>query len=571
MKSLLAVACLILTMTCVSIAMEQQSPRIIAELTEESAGRFHQADQEKSLSATDDGAVVRFIPLFHKPLDPEKQVLWYAHGLDRWFRIENVGENHTVTVETAMSLPEVQKIVPEPVAYSFLAPDDYIPATMWGLDKMDLPDAWDIQSGDSPVLVCTLDSGCDIFHEDLADNIWINLGEDLNGNGQWDESDENNVDDDQNGFVDDIIGWDFVSVRPQDLPDWLHPVPEEDLYPSDNRVYPDVYGHGTHIAGLVAGVTDNGIGIASPSWNVRHLPLRFMFAYEDDDGNFLSISMLADGASAIQYAADMGVRVLNMSWGDPTDFEPVQAAIDYARDLGVLMIAAAGNSDNTTRNYPAAYPSVISVAATDILDHRASFSSYGSWIDLCAPGMGILSTISDNVYHPGNYHLWDGTSMASGFVSGVAALIFSYNPDFTRYDVTRMLLESTVNIDELNPGYEFMLGYGRVDAFAAMQLAENDVPEMTNELPGSFIVHSLYPNPFNAVGKVTIELPFAARLRVSLFNIEGRLVKEMANRNFHSGVNTISLDASSYSSGVYFLRVDAPGGAHQQFKWVLLK
>ena len=274
--------------------------------------------------------------------------------------------------------------------------------SLWGMNNssdadIDAPEAWDKQTGSRDVLVAIIDTGIDYNHEDLRDNIWRNPGE--SGNGK----ENNGVDDDSNGFVDDVYGWDFAA---------------DDNDPMDDN------GHGTHVAGTVGAVGNNGTGVVGVNWQVRMMALKFL----DSQGS----GTTDNAVKAILYAADNGAIIQSNSWGGGGASQALQDAIAYARDKNSLFIAAAGNNgtdNDISPNYPSNYDveNVVAVAASDNTDRRAEFSNYGKkTVDLFAPGVDILSC------QPGNrYQSLSGTSMATPHVSGVAALVAAQYPGLT--------------------------------------------------------------------------------------------------------------------------------------------
>jgi len=263
------------------------------------------------------------------------------------------------------------------------APNDPQYSSQYAHQKIRSEAAWTKTTGSDSVLVAVIDTGVNWSHEDLAANIFSNPHEQADG-----------VDNDGNGYVDDIRGWDFVN---------------SDNNPNDDNA------HGTHCAGIIGAAGNNNKGIAGVNWKVKILPCKFL----DAEGSGSTL----DAAEAIRYAADLGVEVMSNSWGGGPSTRTLQDAIIYAKDKGILFVAAAGNESNDndqSPSYPANYnvENVISVAATDQNDALASFSNYGLTVHLAAPGVSILSTTPNNTYQR-----FSGTSMATPYVAGAAALV----------------------------------------------------------------------------------------------------------------------------------------------------
>lgn len=312
----------------------------------------------------------------------------------------------------------------------------------WGMNQMGVKDAWNRTKGNQDMIVAVIDTGVDYTHEDLVDNMWRNPREIPN----------NNIDDDKNGYVDDIVGWDFVANdnKPYDLSSSMM----ELITGGGNP------GHGTHCAGNVAARGDNGKGIAGVAPNIKIMALRFIS--EKGQGT------TAAAIKSIKYAIDNGARVTSNSWGsegedanDP-DTNALKDAIAYSEQKGVLFVGAAGNGhqgvgyDNdkdAKPAYPASYSHdiIISVAAIDEAGALGSFSNWGlKSVDLGAPGVKVFSTVtqsnkySDTVIDiPGLITAtWDGTSMATPHVAGAAALYWSLHPEKSWQDVKAALLNS---------------------------------------------------------------------------------------------------------------------------------
>ena len=330
-----------------------------------------------------------------------------------------------------------------------VVPDDSLYGQQWALSTMRMPAAWEIEQGSPEIVIGFVDSGIDYRHEDLAGNVWINSGEDLNANGVVDESDFNGLDDDGNGYVDDLRGWDFTHA-PQfaGLGDYL----ERDNDPADEL------GHGTHVSGIAAAIGDNGLGVAGLCWHARIMPLRASFRLSV--GSFLEDD---DVSAGIVYAADNGAHVINMSWGDPRISPIVRDVVAYAYARGCVLVAAAGNADEEGLFYPGGFDETIAVGASDVYDQRAGFSSFGKNLDVLAPGSNIISAL------PGNaYGTQGGTSMATAHGSGLAGLILSKDPELSAEEVRSII---TASARDLGPdGWDAQTGNGRIDGLAALRM-----------------------------------------------------------------------------------------------------
>lgn len=330
----------------------------------------------------------------------------------------------------------------------------------WGMNQMGVQTAWGMTKGNPEVVVAVIDTGVDYTHEDLVDNIWRNPGE-SGTDAQGRSKAANGIDDDGNGYVDDIVGWDFVSKdnKPYDLTASMM-----DMLLSGGNP-----GHGTHCAGNVAARSDNGKGIAGVAPFVRIMPLRFIS--EKGQGT------TADAILSLKYAVQNGAKITSNSWGsegeDPNDPESsaLKDAINMVQNAGVLFIAAAGNGhqgvgyDNDTDakpGIPASYPHdiIISVAAIDEAGNLGSFSNWGArTVDMGAPGVKVFSTVTstttkynDTVIDiPGLITAtWDGTSMATPHVAGAAALYWSLHPEKNWRDVKAALMASVKRTNVLS-------------------------------------------------------------------------------------------------------------------------
>ncbi len=306
-----------------------------------------------------------------------------------------------------------------------LTPNDPSYSSQWGLANINAPAAWNYFSTGSNVVVAIVDDAIERTHADLSPNLWVNTGE-IAGN---------NIDDDNNGYIDDINGYDVGS--------------------NDNNPNPPSasFDHGTHVAGIVSARSNNGIGVASIGFSCKLMCVK----------STTTVGQVTNGYDGILYAAVSGADVINMSWGGPGSSTTAQNIVNYAVGEGCILIAAAGNDNVNTQFYPAAYNNVVSVAATTSSNTKASFSNYGSWVDVSAPGNNIYSTTVGNTY--GNK---SGTSMASPMLAGLAGLMKSLNPTMPNADLINCLLSTAANINAQNPSYIGQLGSGRIDASAAM-------------------------------------------------------------------------------------------------------
>lgn len=271
---------------------------------------------------------------------------------------------------------------------------------MWNLAKIRAEAGWDITTGSSDVIIAVVDTGADASHPDLQGKL--------------------------------LPAYDFVN---------------NDNDPADDQ------GHGTHVAGTAAAVTNNGIGIAGVSWEAKVMPIKALSANGSGAHSWI--------ANGIVWATDHGADVINMSLGGPYTSATMSQAVDYAWSHGVVIVAAAGNGNTSNPTYPAAYDDVIGVAATTQNDERATFSNYGSYVSVASPGISILSTVRG-----GGYQAWSGTSMASPHVAGLAALIEAIHPNWTNAQI-REAIESTA-VDFGTPGWDAIYGWGRIDIYNAL-------------------------------------------------------------------------------------------------------
>ncbi|MDJ0674473.1 MAG: S8 family peptidase [Calothrix sp. MO_167.B42] len=275
----------------------------------------------------------------------------------------------------------------------------------WGADMVQAPEVWDKGHTGEGVIVAVLDTGVDYNHSDLNDNIWTNTKE-IAGNG---------IDDDGNGYIDDVSGWNFSN--------------------DDNDVL-DRNGHGTHVAGTIAG-ENNDFGVTGIAYDAQIMPVKVL-----DDSGSGTYSSVADG---IYYAVDNGAQVINMSLGGSRSSSQLESAIEYAESKGVTVVMAAGNNGDSQPGYPGRYAdeSGIVVGAVDSDGELADFSNRAGDENLAyvtAPGVDVYSTVPNN-----GYDYYSGTSMASPHVAGVVALMLSANPDLTTTQIRQIITDTSGN------------------------------------------------------------------------------------------------------------------------------
>jgi len=338
---------------------------------------------------------------------------------------------------------------------------EYTNGALWGHAIIDCPAAWDLTTGTGGTVIAIIDTGVDYNHEDLAANMWRNPGEtgvDSNGLARAD----NGVDDDGNGWVDDVYGWDFRNDDPDPM----------------DGAGGDYASHGTRNAGHAAAVGNNGAGVVGVCWSARIMALKAF----NTDGS--ASSTILDSFAYIATMRDRGVnvRVANASWGNYSYSASLEEAIQTIRRRGVLLSASAGNDSrdiDTHLRYPACYPldNIVCAAATTQTDGKRASSNYGAvHVDLGAPGAAILSTATGD-----NYTTSDGTSRSAPFVAGAAALVWELFPQLNHRQVRRAILEG---VDPVPALQSFTQTGGRLNARGALEAASGAIVRLT-PLPGS--------------------------------------------------------------------------------------
>tara|TARA_B110000977_G_scaffold175113_1_gene229593 strand:- start:166 stop:1608 length:1443 start_codon:yes stop_codon:yes gene_type:complete len=347
-------------------------------------------------------------------------------------------------------------------------PSDPAISQQWYLDKIKVKPVWEFAQGDTNFVVGVVDSGVDYTHEDLQNNLAYNYKDPING-----------VDDDADGYIDNFYGWDFGS---------------DDMDP----IIDGSYAHGSAICGIVAASTNNAIGTASSGYKCKYLPVKITN----------TAGVVTHTNIGIAYAAQMGVQVINCSFGSEEFSQSEADIITYVTDsMNVLVIASAGNNNSNKAIYPAALENVIGVCAVDQADQKTPISNYGSHYQIAAPGEAIFTTYVQN-----DYTYTSGTSVAAAVVSSAAILLRSYYPNESVGQIKNRLLKTADAIHSQNSIYQDSLGSGRLNLQAAFQYNRKSVPEMT------FI-----PNPTEGEFYIDFNLIESGNYQISVYDVLGKL------------------------------------------------
>lgn len=366
-----------------------------------------------------------------------------------------------------------------PVSVLARTPNDQLFDDQWYLEQIKAQQAWDTTIGSSQLVIAVLDTGLDLDHPDLKTNLWTNTG----------EIPDNQKDDDGNGYIDDVHGWDFID-------DDAIPEPETASEETASAAL-----HGTLVAGLIGADTHNAVGYAGVMWKVKIMPLRILNEYGSGNEEMIT--------QAINYAVANGARVINMSFAGPDSSTRLRTAVQKAYDAGVVVVAALGNDGRNVDEYPT-YPAcfqsddadwVIGVTATDKTDSETGFTNYGkSCADLSAPGIDILGLgyqqLSDDSAYSGP---WNGTSTASPLVAGAAGLLLSVYPSLTPADVQTILKLAVDPIGETISGRGTM-GVGRINLARALAVAPSFAAEDESLAPEEESTVGEAPEPMKESG-----------------------------------------------------------------------
>jgi subtilisin family serine protease len=378
------------------------------------------------------------ITSLHPPAPAASAAMAEAVQMSGTYRIRYSGETDADTaVKKLSNVPGVQYAEPNVYRETCIVPNDPDYPSQWGLNRINCPAAWDRTTGSPNIVVAVIDTGIDLDHPELA------------------------------GLL--VQGRDLVDLGPNPTPPpgWHFEGDFDNVDPDPQ----DEVGHGTHVAGTIACASNNNVGVAGVTWSCRLMPVRVLARIvRNSDGRVSGTGSAADIAAGIRWAVDNGARILNLSLGGEVDTQVERDAIAYAIAQGAVVCAAMGNAfqDGNPTSFPAAYPDVIAVGAIDQSDNRAAFSQTGPHIDVAAPGVGIRSTVWDD-----GYDTYQGTSMATPHVAGVAALILSCNPQLTAAQVGDIIRQTAQALRDnpADPVPNDAYGFGCVDAAAAIDRA----------------------------------------------------------------------------------------------------
>jgi thermitase len=379
---------------------------------------------------------------------------------------------------------------------------------------IDMELGWDIEQGDESIIIAILDSGIKLEHPEFNGRLWINSNETING-----------IDDDNNGYIDDINGWDFAN---------------NDNNPTDD------HGHGTNVTGIIGANSNNNRGYSGVDHNCKLMIGKIL-----DQNNSGYYSWWTD---AIYYAVDNGAKIINMSVGGSGYSSSMKDAIDYAYNNGVTVVACMMNENNNTTFYPAGYQNTIAVGSTNPNDERStpffwsptSGSNYGNHIDVVAPGNYIYGLDYQSNTNYNSY--WGGTSQAAPIVAGISSLLLAQDPNRTPDDI-RSILRNTAedqvgNASEDIVGYDNYYGYGRVNAYQALLQSSLSTDEFANT-----INLSIFPNPISNFVTISSKTAFKSILIRNILSTEIFRIENSYN------LNSLKLDFTNFETGVYIVSI----------------
>lgn len=369
------------------------------------------------------------------------------------------------------SNPDIEYIQYNYLNSLYIVPNDSLWANqLISYNMINMPKVWNYNTGSSQINIGIIDSGFLFEHPDLKTHVFTNKQ----------EIPDNNIDDDNNGYIDDIHGWDFADA-PNMSDVGIGDYTQRDNDPTDENF------HGTHVAGIIAADTNNNLGVAGTVWNCQLLPIRAGFRTTEGQG-FLEDD---DAAAALIYAADMGCQVVNLSWGDANYSPIIEEACNYATSKGTILVASAGNTTGPVISYPAKLSNVIAVGAVNEAEQIAGFSSYGPDLDIVAPGQNIMSCY--NLNNP--YMTQSGTSMSSPFVTAAVALLLSQEPNLNLNQVISRLHTSAKDLGET--GFDNLYGAGLLDVDKLLKYSNSFNISLTYPKDRDFV-----ENDFDLIGTV---------------------------------------------------------------------
>ncbi len=419
---------------------------------------------------------------------------------------------------------------------------DSLRSQQWALDKLKAEQVWKKSTGKGAV-VAIIDTGIEWTHEDLQSQLWINAAEDLNRNGRFEawpynervnglSGDIDSIDNDANGYVDDLIGYNFVDQAIGNLGDWSI----RDAYPFDEL------GHGTNVAGVIAAAHNNVRGVSGLAYDAKLMTLRAFDLSGNADED--------DIASAVLYATNNGARIINCSFGDVIQSQMLRDVMSYAEANKVLVVASSGNSGGDGPHFPSDYRSCMSVGASSAEDRRALFSSFNSQLSLIAPGQGILTTGLNN-----SYLTVSGTSFSSPITAAAAALLIEQDPELSPNALRSMLEISAQVLDSVR--WSPLTGAGRLDVLRALEIQQSGDVHLARPEMDATIVRSAQ-STFDVLGSVNV--PMMSEWTLEIANLASpttwTILKRSSQRVIDSAV-LYSLDLSTLRDSSYTLRVVA--------------
>lgn len=386
-----------------------------------------------------------------------------------------------------------------PVRRLHYMPNDPLVGLQDFMESIHAYEAWDIARADHSVCIGIIDSGGNYLHPDMENNLRKNENDPING-----------IDDDNDGYIDNYLGWDFGEN-------------DNDPIIDDNSFL----AHGALVSALACAQSDNDLGVASPAFNASYMLIKVT----DSEASLWNTNQ------AIVYAADMGCDIINCSWGSSVRTKAEEDAVAYATAKGALVVAAAGNVNHDKAEYPAALDQVLGVASLDAEDQKANFSNYGSWVNIAAPGIGLYSAYTDELLYYSN----SGTSGSCPIVASAAALLKYSEPNLSPLEIKSRLEKTS---DPLNTSEA--LG-GKLNIYRALSESGEGNPDI--------LTLKLYPNPAHQQLEVEWEMQESGMVEIRLKNSMGQDLGLLHAGEMRFGLNSKRLDMSSLSEGLYFIEV----------------